>query len=139
MYLGNDKRITLPKSGKRESTDPLNALYILSAVFPCSLPPEPSIAKAEISSSTASIKFKPSADSLSECPEYTVMALLNSILLTFASYFPANQGEFSIFDLNPLKNTFFACSALTATLIKSIASFDGFPKYLDGSLRHKSL
>ena len=67
------------------------------------------------------------------------MALSNSILSTFALYFPANQGDFSIFVLNPLKKTFFACCALIAILIISMASPLGFPKYLAGSLRQSNL
>ena len=63
----------------------------------------------------------------------------NSTESALGLYFPANQGDFSIFVLNPLKNTFLACCALTATLIISIASPGGLPKYVAGSLRHNNL
>jgi len=64
--------------------------------------------------------------------------LLKPTEFTFGSYLPANHGDFSILFLNPLKKTFFACSALIAILIISIESPEGLPKYQAGSLRHSS-
>jgi hypothetical protein len=61
------------------------------------------------------------------------------MLSAFGLYFPANHGDFSILVLKPLKKTFFACCALIATLIISMASPEGLPKYFAGSFRHNSL
>ena len=66
-------------------------------------------------------------------------ALENSMLSDFSLYFPRNQGDLLILDLNPLKNTERACCALIAMLIMSIASPLTLPKYLEGSLRQSSL